>query len=123
MANQKPAETFMPPNTLKQKIDASLLKLDDEAVARAERALAQLSTQFEAWIDEELEKLEAAWAQVREEGIGGEAGETLFRCAHDLKGLGATYELTIHDVRGRTCRRRSRRTHTSHTETNGTRKM
>jgi hypothetical protein len=66
-----------------------------DIVARAEAALKALAGQFARWMQDEIDKLEAARALVGTEGLTGEAGETLYMHAHDLKGLGGTYEFPI----------------------------
>lgn len=95
MSGQDAVKVFNPPNMLKAKVGGSLPKLDAEAIARAEKALEQLSDQFESWMDEELAKLEAAWAEVKAKGLEGETGAGLYRAAHDVKGLGATYQFPL----------------------------
>lgn len=65
--------------------------LDADAVARAEAALKSLSSNFDAWMAEELDKLDAARARLRAEGLTPQVGEALYFRAHDLKGLGSTY--------------------------------
>ncbi len=92
---QSEVEIFTPPNTLKERLGANLPKLDEQAVERAERALKTLSVQFDDWMDEELVKLEAAWAQVKIDGLATEAGQGLFLAAHDIKGLGTTYNFPL----------------------------
>jgi hypothetical protein len=69
--------------------------LDPDIVARAEAALKSLSAQFSRWLQDEIDKLEAARERVVAEGMGGVAGEVLYTRAHDLKGLGGTYEFPI----------------------------
>jgi hypothetical protein len=69
--------------------------IDPDMVARAEAALKALSSQFAVWLQDEIAKLEAARASVMVEGLDGTAGEVLYTRAHDLKGLGATYEFPI----------------------------
>jgi hypothetical protein len=66
-----------------------------DVVARAEAALKALSAQFSQWLQDEINKLEAARAQVTVEGLSGPAGDALYTRAHDLKGLGGTYEFPI----------------------------
>ena len=95
MSNQDAFKVITPPNTLKKKVGGALPKLDADAIARAEQALEKLSTQFETWMDEELNKLEAAWADASTAGVTGEEGEALYRRAHDIKGLGTTYEFPL----------------------------
>jgi hypothetical protein len=69
--------------------------LDPDIVARAEAALKSLSAQFSRWLQDEIDKLQAARERVIAEGMGGIAGEVLYTRAHDLKGLGGTYEFPI----------------------------
>lgn len=91
MAKQKPIEVVTPPNILKAKVGGKLPKLDQDAIARAEKALEGLSSEFGDWINDELSKLEAALETAKTDGLKDRAGEVLFRRAHDLKGLGSTY--------------------------------
>ena len=74
---------------------ARLAAIDPAAIARAEAALKSLSGNFAEWLAEEVAKLDAAGQRVRREGQTAEAMETLYLRAHDLKGLGATYEYPI----------------------------
>ena len=69
--------------------------VDPDVVARAEAALRSLSAQFSRWLQDEIDKLDAARAQVNLEGLSSPAGEALYTRAHDLKGLGGTYEFPI----------------------------
>jgi len=69
--------------------------LDAAAVARAEAALKSLSTNFDGWMNDELAKIEAARDRVRAEGFNAETAENLYFRAHDMKGLGATYEFPL----------------------------
>ncbi len=69
--------------------------LDPDVVARAEAALKSLSAQFSRWLQDEIDKLEAARDRATAEGLAGVAGEVLYTRAHDLKGLGGTYEFPI----------------------------
>jgi hypothetical protein len=69
--------------------------LDAAAIARAEAALKSLSSNFDAWMKDELTKLEAARDRIRAEGFTVETAENLYFRAHDLKGLGTTYEFPL----------------------------
>lgn len=69
--------------------------LDAAAIARAEAALKSLSSNFGEWMDDELAKLEAARDRIRAEGFTVETAENLYFRAHDLKGLGGTYEFPL----------------------------
>jgi hypothetical protein len=68
---------------------------DAEAVARAEAALKKLSANFAAWLADEIAKLRAARAVIDTDGVTNATIETLYMRAHDLKGLGGTYEYPI----------------------------
>jgi len=66
-----------------------------DVVARAEAALRALAGPFARWLQEEIDKLDVARARAGAEGLAGDAGEALYTHAHDLKGLGGTYEFPI----------------------------
>jgi len=83
------------PNTLKLKVGSRFGGLNASALAKAEAALKSLSSQFSQWLRDELEKLDAARAAIRSEGLTKETGDRLYTHAHDLKGLGTTYEFPI----------------------------
>ncbi len=68
---------------------------DPEAVARAEAALKKLSANFAAWLADEIAKLKAARAVIDSEGLTAATVEGIYMRAHDLKGLGGTYEYPI----------------------------
>lgn len=95
MAKEKPIEVITPPNLLKAKVGGKLAPLDEKAIARAEAALKGLSAQFDDWMVEELTKLEAAHEASRAAGHDEKEVTVLFRCAHDIKGLGETYEYPL----------------------------
>lgn len=94
-AKEKPIEIINPPNMLKVKVGGKLPPADKAAIGRAENALNNLKTEFADWLGEEVTKLEHYMGEVRSNGLVGEAGEMLFTCAHDLRGLGSTYEFPI----------------------------
>ncbi len=85
------AQIIQVPNTLRAKVGGRLGALDAEAIAKAEAALADLSSQFDDWLMDEIKKLEDVQAQIKAEGYTIENSEALFYRAHDLKGLGTTY--------------------------------
>ena len=92
---EKPIEIINPPNMLRVKVGGRIPAADPEAIARAEKALDQLSSEFGAWLGQEVDKLEAALGRTRTEGLEGEAGDALFTVAHDLRGLGSTYHFPL----------------------------
>lgn len=79
------------PNPLRKLVRLADEEYIDEAVARAEQALAGLSGEFEDWMKVECERLSAAYAAIRRDGLNGENHEELFRAAHDIKGGAATF--------------------------------
>ena len=83
------------PNTLRLKVGGRLGAIDPAAIAKAEAALKSLSGNFAEWLADEVAKLDAARQRVRAEGLTAEAAENLYLRAHDLKGLGATYEYPL----------------------------
>jgi HPt (histidine-containing phosphotransfer) domain-containing protein len=64
---------------------------EDDPVARAEAALAQISNEFGTWMTDECERLDAARRKVRENGLNKGTRQELFLAAHDLKGDSATF--------------------------------
>jgi hypothetical protein len=83
------------PNTLRLKVGGRLGAIDPAAIAKAEAALKSLSGNFAEWLADEVTKLEASRQRVRTEGLTAETAENLYLRAHDLKGLGATYEYPL----------------------------
>lgn len=79
------------PNPLRKLVRVADEEYIDEAVARAEQALAGLSGEFEDWMKVECERLSAAYAVIQRDGLNGENHEELFRAAHDIKGGAATF--------------------------------
>jgi hypothetical protein len=84
--SQNPGQLIQPPNTLRLKVGGRLGAIDPSAIAKAEAALKSLSGNFAQWLQDEVTKLE---------GANPETMESLYLRAHDLKGLGATYEFPL----------------------------
>src|SRR5499427_7981473 len=101
MAKQKPADievkTFAThhvitqPNPLRKVLRRVSEKDVDDPVARAEKALADLSGEFKAWMLTEADRLSAAHAAILTDGFSEQASGELFRAAHDIKGDAATF--------------------------------
>ena len=90
-----PAQMFTPPNTLRMKVGGGFGGIDAGAIAKAEEALKAMSAQFGQWLRDEIVKLDAAQAAIRTQGLTQETAEGLYFRAHDLKGLGSTYQYPI----------------------------
>jgi len=78
------------PNPLKRAVKRIAENADDP-VARAEKALAGLSNEFEDWMRKECDRLAAAHRLIVETGLNATTQDELFRAAHDIKGDGATF--------------------------------
>ena len=79
------------PNPLRKLVRRVDDKDKDDAIARAEKALAGLSGEFKGWMLAECERLSAAYAAVKADGMNAQNREELFRAAHDIKGDAATF--------------------------------
>jgi len=63
----------------------------EDPVACAEEALAQLSDQFESWMGSECARLDQARKAIEQHGFNDTTRDELFRAAHDIKGEAATF--------------------------------
>jgi hypothetical protein len=95
VSDNNPGQMIQVPNTLRLKVGGRLGAIDPAAIAKAEAALKSLSGNFAEWLADEVSKLEASRQRVKTEGLTPEAAENLYLRAHDLKGLGATYEYPL----------------------------
>ncbi len=101
MAKDKPAtlqiETFADhhvitqPNPLRKVLRRVADKDLDDPVARAEKALEDLSGEFRNWMEIETDRLADAHAAILRDGFTNFTREELFRAAHDIKGDAATF--------------------------------
>jgi HPt (histidine-containing phosphotransfer) domain-containing protein len=102
MANNKPGkpsvatysdyELITPPNKLRMAVSqVSETDAKDDPVARAEEALAQLSSEFSTWMGAECDRLDAARKAIKSKGFDKKTREALFHAAHDIKGEAATF--------------------------------
>ncbi|MGH8264656.1 MAG: Hpt domain-containing protein [Steroidobacteraceae bacterium] len=97
-------EVITPPNKLR-KFVRKALEGDDDPVARAEAALAQLEGEFTTWMHSECERLDQARLDVHDKGLTAKTHEALFHAAHDLKGEAATFGFpTVAGVADSLCR-------------------
>ena len=79
------------PNPLRKVLRRVADEDRDDPVARAEKALADLSGEFKNWMVVETERLAAAHAAILKDGITKATRDELFRAAHDIKGDAATF--------------------------------
>ena len=85
-------EVITPENKLRKHVSHKPLEPGEEdPVARAEKALAELSGEFGSWMEQECERLDKARITVKTTGFTKNAKEQLFHAAHDIKGEAATF--------------------------------
>jgi HPt (histidine-containing phosphotransfer) domain-containing protein len=84
-------ELITPQNKLRNAVSDRPFDPSDDPVARAEKALADLSGNFSSWMDEECSRLDEARQIVKTAGFTNANKEKLFHAAHDIKGEAATF--------------------------------
>ncbi|RZJ43575.1 MAG: Hpt domain-containing protein [Brevundimonas sp.] len=89
------AQVIRPPNTLRMKVGGAFGGIDANAIAKAEEALKAMSAQFGQWLQDEIVKLDKAQSDIRAQGYNTQTAEALYFRAHDLKGLGTTYQYPL----------------------------
>lgn len=95
MSDPAKAQITPPAGGLRMKLGGRFGAIDADAIAKAEAALKSLSGQFAQWLDDEIRKLDAARAEVQVHGYNPSTSEGVYLRAHDLKGLGSTYEFPL----------------------------
>lgn len=104
MSARPKAQIAPPRNTLREKVGPPPT-FDAQALARAEAALQSLAGEFEAWMAQEVERITAARQSARQNGYGETELAAIFACAHDIKGLGATFDYPLATlIAGSLCR-------------------
>tara|TARA_R110000796_G_scaffold115840_8_gene228074 strand:- start:5191 stop:5754 length:564 start_codon:yes stop_codon:yes gene_type:complete len=63
----------------------------DELGDRAEAAVEDLSSRFDAWMEADLDRLKAAWATAKIEGASETDYKLLETCAHNIRGVATSY--------------------------------
>jgi HPt (histidine-containing phosphotransfer) domain-containing protein len=83
-------EVITPENKLREAVAKETSDWSDDPVARAEKALADLSPQFAAWMDAECDRLDEARRKLAK-NPDASSKTALFHAAHDIKGEAATF--------------------------------
>jgi chemotaxis protein histidine kinase CheA len=101
MAKEKPGsveiqrfpdhQVITQPNPLRKVLRRVADEDRDDPVARAEKALADLSGEFKNWMVVETERLAAAHGAILKDGFTKATRDELFRAAHDIKGDASTF--------------------------------
>jgi HPt (histidine-containing phosphotransfer) domain-containing protein len=85
-------EVITPENKLRGAISARpLFPGEEDPLERAEKALAELSSEFSSWMESECDRLDVARRGVGKSGFTKASKEALFHAAHDIKGEAATF--------------------------------
>lgn len=84
-------EVITPPNPLRMAVKEAVGNGGLDPIARAEKALAELSSEFSSWMESECARLDAARKDVKAKGFTKVTREALFHAAHDIKGEAATF--------------------------------
>lgn len=84
-------EIITPDSSKMRKLVRAAAPGDDDPVARAEQALAQISGEFSTWMHDECERLDAARRKIKSEGLNKATKQELFLSAHDVKGDSGTF--------------------------------
>ena len=94
MSDDKPqAQVIRPPQTLQNKVDkGGPGAVDLDALAKAEDVIANLADDYLTWVQEDLARLEAAYAEMEKgEGDPKVLLDNVFQIAHDMKGQGGSF--------------------------------
>lgn len=85
-------EVIKPENKLRKAVSTKpFLPGEEHPVARAEKALVELSSNFSTWMDSECERLDRARQAISNGDFGKANKQALFHAAHDIKGEAATF--------------------------------
>lgn len=86
-------EIINPPNTVKSKVRVGGPgAVDTSTLERAEQAIAGMADQYLDWVQEDLKRIEDAYAVLT--GASGDRKQELdgvFQVAHDMKGQGGSF--------------------------------
>jgi chemotaxis protein histidine kinase CheA len=82
---------IMQPNPLRKVLRRVPDDDRDDPVARAEKALRGLSSEFKNWMVIEADRLSDAWDTICRDGFTDDTRGELFRAAHDIKGDAVTF--------------------------------
>ena len=84
-------EVIVPVNKLRAAVSKAPPDGSEDPIARAEKALEALSSEFGSWMDSECARLDDARRDIAGNGFTDSNKEALFRAAHDIKGEAATF--------------------------------
>jgi len=89
-------QVINPPNKLARKVPRSGGPDLETIVNNAETALRELKVEYDEWIREDLDRMEAALKRAEESPEECEAAiKTIYDTGYDIKGHGATFEFPL----------------------------
>jgi HPt (histidine-containing phosphotransfer) domain-containing protein len=91
VVNHGDHEVIVPQNKLRAAVSKASIDDGEDPIARAEKALAALSSEFATWMNSECGRLDDARRDIMSSGFTDANKEALFRAAHDIKGQAATF--------------------------------
>ncbi len=93
-------EIINPPNTLRSKVrEGGPGAVDLETLERAESVIAGMADSYLEWVQEDLVKIDAAYAVLADaSGDGNAEAEKIFQIAHDIKGQGGSFGFDLMTV-------------------------
>jgi HPt (histidine-containing phosphotransfer) domain-containing protein len=84
-------EMITPDNPLRMVVSETVGNGGNDPIKRAEKALAELSSEFSSWMDSECTRLDDARQNIKAKGFTKATRDALFHAAHDIKGEAATF--------------------------------
>jgi HPt (histidine-containing phosphotransfer) domain-containing protein len=85
-------EVITPENKLRKVVTTrSMFPGEEDPLARAEKALAELSSEFSSWMESECDRLDHARRELWKSGFTKANKEAIFHAAHDIKGEADTF--------------------------------
>lgn len=95
-------EFITPPNRLKAKVSiGGAGAVDENALRRAEEAIAGMANEYLDWVDNDIERIEAACKALRENPSDRtEKLKDVYHVAHDIKGQGGSFGFDLMTVIG-----------------------
>jgi HPt (histidine-containing phosphotransfer) domain-containing protein len=85
-------EVITPENKLRKAVSTRpLFPGEEDPLERAEKALAELSSEFSSWMEQECDRLDQARRDLARLGFSKGTKEALFHAAHDIKGEADTF--------------------------------
>ncbi|SIS86117.1 phosphorelay protein [Insolitispirillum peregrinum] len=101
MSGTSKPEFIQPPSTLKDKVAITNDGVDLDALEQAELLIAGMQGSYLEWVEEDLKKIYALYAQAQQEtGSRKPVFKDIFSVAHDVKGQGGSFNYPLMTIIG-----------------------